>query len=119
MTLKYKIALIIYATLIIGLLGFILMWALAMNENSKVDFSGYLTILYILLHLVFLGIFSSKKSKTAFSVINLIALLINIVFIGFFICNMDWGFGTITFMLLYVYSFSILFIYNLKNIQLK
>jgi len=117
MTLKYKIALIIYATLMIGLLGFILMWALGMSENSTLNFSGYLTILYILLHFIFLVLFTSQKNKTVFSVINLITLLINTVFVGLFIYKMDLGFGTITFMLLFVYSVSILAIYNLKKIK--
>ena len=117
MTLKYKIALTIYATLVIGLLGFLLMWALGMNENSKLAFSDYLTILFVFLHIIFLGIFTSQKNKIVFSAVNLIALLISIAFVGFFIYNMDWGFETITFTILYTYSVSILVIYNLKNIQ--
>ena len=117
MTLKYKIALTIYATLVIGLLVFLLMWALGMNENSKPAFSDYLTVLFVFLHIIFLGIFTFQKNKIVFSVVNLIALLISIAFVGFFIYNMDWGFETITFTILYTYSVSILVIYNLKNIQ--
>jgi hypothetical protein len=119
MTLKYKIALTIYTTLIIGLLGFLLMWALGMNEKSKLAFSDYLTILFVFLHIIFLGILTSQKNKIVFSAVNLIALLISIAFVGFFIYNMDWGFETITFTILYAYSVSILFIHNLKNIQSK
>ena len=119
MTLKYKIALTIYATLVIGLLVFLLMWALGMNENSKPAFSDYLTVLFVFLHIIFLGIFTFQKNKIVFSVVNLIALLISIAFVGFFIYNMDWGFETITFTILYTYSVSILVIYNLKNICLK
>ena len=119
MTLKYKIALIIYTTLILGLLGFVLMWTLGMNENSKLAFSDYLTILFVFLHIIFLGIFTSQKNKIVFSAVNLIALLISIAFVGFFIYNMDLEFETITFTILYFYSVSILVINNLKNTQFK
>lgn len=117
---RYAFALVIYSIVLVGLLLFVLMWSLGMKQDGQFTRVHYLISFFILLNIGgLIALPFAGKFTRALAVLNFALLIMSLIFALSIVIPMDFGFGTITFLIAFVTSAFILLVENIKHTNIR
>lgn len=115
MTTRYSLAVTFYSLTLVGFLLFILMWSLGMKEDAAFTLPHLLACAFVVISIGLLCVFPYlKKSIQFFGLLNCALLLTGLGLMLWVVVPMDLGFGSVTFLFVFIVSNLVLVFENLR-----